>query len=58
MGKQSAEITHALKKRSWWDGSITGMCGQKLAPGHYRENWTDLAPVTCPGCLAAFKKGR
>lgn len=56
MGK--TEITHAMWKRSWWDGSIVGLCGQRFRGGYYRENWTNLAPVTCPGCRAALGRGR
>lgn len=48
------EITHKLWKRSWWDGSVTGWCGQTFPPGHYRENWFG-GGTTCPGCIAAWK---
>ena len=50
------EIKHAKRKRSWWDGSIIGMCGQRFPAGHYREAWTNLDPITCPGCRAALGK--
>lgn len=49
------EITHRLKSRSMWDGSVIGMCGQKFAPGYYRESWSSLGRLTCPGCRKATR---
>lgn len=52
----ATEITHALWKRSWWNGSAIGMCGQRYKPGYYAEAWTSQDPITCPGCRAALGK--
>lgn len=49
------EITHELAKRSWWDGSVTALCGEKVQPGYYRENWFG-GGLTCPRCRAAKRK--
>lgn len=50
------DITHKLKSRSWWDGSVTGMCGQTFGPGYYRESWFSIGKPSCPGCRAASKR--
>lgn len=52
------EIVHVHVKTSWWDGTVTALCGQKYKPGHYRKKLFELSPVSCPGCKAAEKAGR
>lgn len=56
MGKHTDEVVHQLARRSWWDGSVIGMCGLRAAPGYYRERLVELSPVTCPGCRKAMRK--
>lgn len=51
----SKEVIHATAKKSWWDGSIIALCGQKYPAGHYRECWFN-GGVTCPGCKAAKRR--
>ncbi len=50
------DIIHRLKSRSWWDGSVTAMCGQTYGPDYYRESWFSIGRITCPGCRAALNK--
>ncbi len=51
----SKEVTHQLRRRSWWDGSVIAECGQRFGPGAYRENWFG-GRLTCPGCKTALKQ--
>lgn len=48
------DTVHATAKKSWWDGSVIALCGQKYKPGYYKETWFNWG-VTCPGCKAAMK---
>jgi hypothetical protein len=43
-------------KRSWWDGTVTTLCGLKFGKSSKPETvW--FTSVSCPACKAA-RKGR
>lgn len=44
MGK---DLTHE-GRRSWWDGSVTALCGLRMEPGQFSTPF--FGPVTCPTC--------
>lgn len=50
-------VVHATLKRSWWDGGVTALCGQRFPAGTYEECWFH-GGVTCPTCKQAKKQHR
>ena len=50
-----SDVVHAIRRRSWWDGSVTSWCGQKFDPREIREHWL-AGGITCPACKAAARK--
>lgn len=52
------QIMHIKKTRSWWDGSITTLCGLKILEPE-RVWFPSLSGnVGCPACLAIERGGR
>jgi hypothetical protein len=47
-------IVHEAAKRSWWDGSVTMVCGRKFPAGKH-EAYV-FVKVNCPACLRALGK--
>lgn len=47
-------VIHIEKKRSWWDGSSTTLCGLKIM--QFKSVSKLFNNVNCPGCAAADKK--
>ncbi|MEV4728886.1 hypothetical protein [Saccharopolyspora sp. NPDC049426] len=58
MGKSNP--WHTIVKKSWWDGSMITLCGQKIPSGR-GETDTWYLPRTGPSCTAcesAKKRGK
>lgn len=49
-----APVIHAIRKRSWWDGSVLAYCGDRASAGTYTETWFK-GGITCPTCKHALK---
>jgi hypothetical protein len=45
----SGSPIHIAAKKSWWDGSVTMLCGLKFAGGNH-SRMVFVRP-TCPACL-------
>ncbi|GGS61392.1 hypothetical protein [Actinokineospora fastidiosa] len=47
-------------KVSWWDGSVTTLCGIKWSKqeAKARRVTTWFSKLTCPACIAALKGGK
>jgi hypothetical protein len=42
-------------KRSWWDGSVTSLCGLRFEASSKPE-FLWFTSVTCPACKAAMRR--
>lgn len=51
------EVMH-IGKRSWWDGSVTTLCGWKLLDAE--RVWLSWLSghTRCPGCQTAYDAGK
>lgn len=51
------QIMHARQSRSWWDGSVTTLCGLKI-PDPERVWFPSLSShIACPACKAIERGG-
>jgi hypothetical protein len=50
------KIIHLKKSSSWWNGTVTAMCGLTVPKEDVVRTW--FASLNCPGCRAAIGRGR
>ncbi|RAS58876.1 hypothetical protein C8D87_11746 [Lentzea atacamensis] len=51
------QVMHIKKSRSWWDGSVTTLCGLKILDPERIWFPSLSGNVSCPACVAASENG-
>lgn len=47
---------HRKAKSSWWNGTVTAMCGLVVPSADVVRTW--FPSVNCPGCLAVIRAAK